>query len=546
MTTDLLTYNGYQFNEYSHITVNATMQPDDANRTILYHRYKIRVETTIYAEEDETQGQAGEHFDRIKDRLTKQGKVLEIHHRGFGVDFLVNATATGKRDVAFGPKPMIVTWDPIGEVNAVEVVWECEVCISACNRWTGVMAINYSVVYRIDQAGYTTRTISGYLEIAMTRVGTRIPDSADRYRDKIIMPHLPSFTRETTWALSLDKRRADFAIVDSEIRSPNAFPVGVINIRGNHLAQWGRRRAAEISQNIRVSIELAQGQPRSRAIEIFRTIVAVRTQYAAARGTIFLENLFCDEELYGNTFNLGVSYRFLVQPSDSVMTALTGFFEAAAIGQPLPLNTWQQWQASIANLQSHRGSAQLNHDIRQDEIIDLCSSNFESVPIDMQRYIPPVPRRIPPLQNQRPAPNKSFIEFKTWIGFDDDVNTTVQVSMGPDDLRLSGNKFDPTKPDAALGDKDTSAQIERYVETQAGRVEITWKGYAERVGYPIQRPDKIQMGQYRFKRIGKAQFLQHFEGNVLGQPVYKAAWNQRYVLVDRPTKMTQIDGFREP
>jgi len=518
------------------------MQSDDAGRTTLYTRYHIRVETTIYAEDGDQLGKAGEHFERIRDRLSKQGQHLQIHHEGFGVDFDINGIV-GKRDLTFGPKPSVINWDPVGEINAVEVVWECEVCIAPCNRWSGLMSFNFGVYYRIDKAGYTTRTVSGHLEIALNRTTMRtLSDNIDDYRDRLFLENLPNFERETTWTVSIDKRRADFSIVDSQIRSPNEYPPGVISIRASHGVNWSRRQCTTLPQTIRASIELAVGQPRSRALEIFSAILQSRLAYTVGQD-VFFDNFMIDEELFGNTFNLSISYRVYVEPDESILTALPYLFSSTGIGEALGLGTWQQWKASVAALQSHRGAAQLRMDHKKEQIIDMCSDVIvESTSTSGQiPYTPP--KRLPKLYNKKPAPRKSYLKYETTLETDESIPTTIQVTVSPDDLKINGNEFNPNNPDATLGLKDTASQVERFVETQAGRIEVVWKGYAERVGYPIPRPDKLKIGNVTMKRIGKARFVQKFMGNSLGQPVYAAAWNQRYVVSSRPEKMDGIDEW---
>ncbi len=545
MSADLVTYNGYRFNEYSEITVNGTIQPDDSQRTTLFTRWLVRVETTIYADENDTEGQAGEHFERIRDRLSKQGQYMRIHHQGFGVDFEVNSpTPNSPKDLAFGPKPRVISWEPIGEVNAVEVVWECEVCISPCNRWSGLMSLNFGVYYRIDKAGYTTRTISGHLEIALNRTTTRrLSDNIDDYRDRVILENLPNFERETSWSVSLDKRRADFSITDSQVRSPNEYPAGVISIRASHSANWSRRLSvSQIPQTIRASIELAQGQPRSRAIEIFKAIADSRVAYATEAGNWFVEELLIEEEIFGNTFNFSISYRLYLKEPFVGLSALKSFFAATGLGQPTNLGTWEQWKASVAGLQSHRGGAQLRMDHRHEQIIDMCSDVIVESKSTSGRIPYTPPRAVPNLYNKKPPPKESYLEYESWIETDESIPTTIQISVGKDDLKLSENEFDPSNPLATLGNKDTSAQVARIVESQAGRIEVVFKGYAERVGYPIPRPDKIKLGDnITLTRIGKARFIQQFKGNVLGQPVYAAAWNQRYVVSQRPVKLETKD-----
>ena len=371
MSDDLVSYNGYDFNSYSDISISAVAQDDDSGRTTLYHRWKLRVETTIYAGDDETGGQAGIHFRRIRDRLSKKGQALTIYHRGFDNGlFQVNVNDTGARDVTFGPHPRVITWEPDGHENAVKVVWECEFCISACNRWQGIMSVNYGISTRIDHAGYTTRTVHGYLEIAMTRKADKsLPDTADAYREDIILGRIPNFQREHTWNLSTDKRRADFTIVDTQIRSPNAYPPGVVSIQGNHSIGWSRRQAAILPQTIRAQIELAQGQPRSRAWEIFKAILARRLTFIGT-ATVFLENLYVDESLFGDSFSFSINYRTFVKPNKSILNALAG------LGTSLNLGSWEAWKVSIESLQSHRGQANLKHKPEDDQIIDLCSTEY--------------------------------------------------------------------------------------------------------------------------------------------------------------------------
>jgi len=541
MTNDLVTYNGYRFNEYSNITVNATMQSDESNRTILYNRYRIRVETTIYADDGDVEGKAGQHFERIRDRLSKQGQQLQIHHEGFGLDFEVNATTlVGKRDVAFGPKPILLNWDPVGHINAVEVVWECEVCISACNRWTGIMSFNYGATYRIDKAGYTTRTISGHLEIALTRVGRSVPDNIEDYRERVVLGPIPNFERETTWTISSDKKRADFTIVDSQIKSPNAFPVGVISIRGNHNLNWSRHhgQGAKLPQAIRVSIELAQGQPRSRAIEIFISILQSRWRSAATKK--FIESFSVEEDMFGNTFNMSCGFFNYLTPNKELIGLFPAMFEAG-LGQDLSLNTWQQWKTSVAGLQSHRGQAKLKPNHMEEQIIDMCSDVI--MPSSTGFAAPPfTPTNRPPrIGNEKPSPEKSYIRFDTWVEMSEEIGTTSQVTVGLDDLDISSNEFNPSKTEATLGNLETASKIERFVESQPGNIEITVKGYAERVGYEIPKIDTLKIGTTVLTRKGPSRFVQRCLGNALGQFVFGAAWNLKYVVSKRPTKLITKD-----
>ncbi len=543
MSQNLCFYNGFQFNPYSEISVNAQMQDDDSGRVTLYNRYRVRVETTIYAEELDAPGIAGSTFKRLRDRLSKKGQALVIYHLGFHDEaYDVNLSPSGRRDVTFGPHPRLIAWDPVGEQNAVHVVWECEFMVSACDRWDGLMSLNYSIQTRIDMAGYTTRTVSGHLEIAMTRNGDRIPDTADKYRDRVSIPALPNFQREHHWALSLDKRRADFSIVDTEIRSPNPYAPGVIQIQGNHSVGWARRQSAQLPQTIRASIELAQGVARSRAWEVFKAIVESRLKAAREAKGVFIESVHCDESLFSNNFTFTLNYRTYVDPGKSILTALSGLFASTGIGSLLELSTWEQWKESVAKLQSHRGQANLKHDVSQDQLIDLCTRGLNGSPPQYpEQPRTPLPLTLNKLYNTKPSPRDSYIKHKTYMGLKERTPTTSQTTIEKDDYRL--NKFDPNKPIASLGETITGGSVKRYVESQAGTIEVVYMGYAERVGYPIPRPDKVDVGGVTLTRTGESNFRQIFLGDCLGQPVYAASWNQTYAMSERPSTLDGIDDW---
>lgn len=543
-----LTYNGYTFNDLSHIRFSAEMVEDEAGRTVLYHRYKIHVTTTIVAESGDTY--VGQHFLRIRQLLSKQGQTLTINHPGFGPGVTYNGGSAGfggRNDVAFGPKPRFIAWDPVGATNAVEVVWECEFCVPTCDgsggvRYSGIMALNYSLSYSIDKMGYTTRHISGYIEIAMTRVGNAIPDTADAYRDVIVVASPPNYERETSWNISNDKRRADFTIVDAQIRSPNAYPAGVVSIRANHHVGWSRRQLASLPNTINASITLAPGQPRGRAWVIFRSLVSDRLGYAFAAGnTVFLDSLEVDEELYDNSISFQLGYKIYVNNPNG--SALGEIFSSTGLFQPT-YDEWVTWKASMAAVQTYRGLSNLSHNASQDQIIDLCTDSFMAeLP---STFTPPVAPYTPLARfcNVKPPPNKSYLRFDSYMESQEDNPSTVQVTMDADDL--SEAEFDPSDPAATLGET-SSGSATRWVESLAPGLKFVWMGYLERVGYPIRRPLRLNINGVNLVRTGRSKFRQKYLGTHFCQKVYGASWRQTYQVASRPALIpeTDLDGTRE-
>lgn len=529
--TTRLQYNGYAFNDLTNIFINADMVYDDSERTVKYHRYKLRAVTTIYSEAGDTY--CGEHFRRLRQRLSKAGQSLSLNHAAFGPPLLINVSEV-VRDVEFGPKPRVLSWNPVGDTNAVEVVWECEFCLPTCDgdgnvRYSGIAGFNYGITYSIDTFGYTTRVVAGYLEIAMTRInGTEIPDTADAYRENIFVPHLVNFEREHNYSLSADKRKLEFSIIDREIRSPNAYPAGVVKIRASHRVGWTRRSLATLPNTISATIELDKHQPRSRAWEIFRAIVTDRTQYATGSKKIFFEGIEVDEDIYGNSISFSVAYRIYINDERGALLHLfssTGLFER-------PPGDWAEWSASRLTAQSIRGNAELRHNKAEDIIFDLCTTLVAPQENYPYNAFPQPPSSYLRLCNPRPAPNESWLRFDASITSIEEVPTVEQITIGKDDLK--GKDFDPTDPTAFNGITDEEEDIIRFIESAPAGLKFQWIGYAERVGWDIPKPDRLTFGGVTLTRIGTGLFRKKLIAVHMCQPLYGASWNMTYVVDERP------------
>lgn len=537
-------YNGYAFGPYSHVNVSAEMVPDDADRTVLYHRYKIRVETTIVAEAQDAY--VGEHFRRIRQLLSKAGQALTIDHQGFGPRLDINNGSPGFGgvfDVAFGPKPKILSWEPVGATNAVEVTWECEFNLPTCAgaggvRFTGLMAFNYSVSYRIDRGGYSTRTITGYLRIAMTRqVGSNaIPDSADAYRDVVIVPKPINYEREWSWNISLDKTRADFTITDTQIKSPNAYPPGIVAIRANHRVGWSRRSLATLPNTIRASITLSPFQARGLAWDVFRNIVKSRMDVTLAQGKrVFLDSLEVEEDIYGDTISFSLGYKIYFGPGES---AIGEIFTGTALFLPVSQD-WASWSQSLDTVQHNRGTSKLKTNPTDDQIFDLCVTDVLPALPDYQVVPFPAPTTYFKFCNEKPPASHSYLRFEQGVVAAENNPAISQVTVGPDDRTMQ--PFDVTEVNPKLGVANPAAGIQRFVESAAAGLEFEIIGYAERVGYPIPEPGNLSVGGRALIRLGEGQFRQKFLGRHFCQPVFGASWRQRYVVEQRVEKLDDKD-----
>lgn len=524
-----ISYNGVRFGSHSKLKISTAFEMDSAGRTVTAHRHNMTVSAIVTP--DDAEG-LDPTMEDLRFLLSQAGGALVIDQTGFG-SLYVNGTV-GTSDLGFGPKPRVLEWAPIGNNLAAEVVWQCEFMTSPCpdTADSGLMAFNYAVDYQINNKGYSTRTVSGALQIGMTRDGRTIPDTADAYREQIRVDAPANFKRTNqNYSLSEDKRTLQFAITDTEIESPNAWPAGVTEIDVRHRVRWAKRgRARKLLPNsITANITLAPDQPRARAWEIFRQIFLQRIGVAQQNtGTpVILESLECIEDLYGTNLSFSIEY--------TITAELSTFFTLTQVLAPISID-WQAWKQTMLLTESLRGPADLSHQPSEDRIVDICDTSPTTAQPYNQPFIPPI-IGFQAYCNQRPSPEFSYIRFDATITDETETNTFLVKTLGAPSV--TPNQFTSS---------DTSASIET-VSSDALNLEIQgnpymrfrWKGVAERVGYKIPKPHLTHIGEgasrVPVKLIGKPVFMLRYDGMIFCQPRYTAAWNFLYEVAERPQSL---------
>jgi hypothetical protein len=542
-------YNGYTFDGASNVTIRCEPVYDDAGRTVVYHKYVVNVKSLVAEVAGTDLTLAG-----IRALLTKAGYGLRVYNKGYG-NLIVNAAwdAASVNDVAFGPKPRILSWTPIGSIYACEIEWECEACVAYCylpQTHSGILAFNYGITYALDYRGLTTRTIAGYYEIAMSRNGYAIPDTADNYRT-LVSPAIPERFQRTTqsYALSLDKRRCDFNVTDQELPSNNPWPAGVVKAEGRHRVNWTRSggNANRLFNQIGLDVEMGADQPMLNAYAAFAAIVKQRLNIVLATDNygVMIDTLSVEESLFDRQCSFSCSYR-LTRSLKQILTD-TGLW------QPLGLNTWGAWSAAIQGLTDQRGYANMQHLAANDAIVDPCGATF-TIPWDAVAVEKPqqaVFGRLL-LANDTPAPENSWLEYDAHVFVLRDRATVRHAIMQP-----------PDEEDAAYNPQDAAGL--KYpvrggtddILQRSGKSRHTavFQGHAKRAGHPIPRPSLTQVGDVAAQQALRSDdFIQRIQDNWLGVPIYVAKWNIVYNLAGEPgaidppanlAKGVQSDGTAE-
>lgn len=531
-----LSYNNYDFGPLTEIDVKTEPVYDEADRSVMYVRHSITAKGIVAA--DGTHADQDSHMEAIRQKLTKPGQPLELSAKGFGPGISVNQV-DGPQDVDFGPKPRMLSWIPVGHTESAEVVWQCDVHLPECTYGytTGVAGLNYSISYTINQRGFTTRTITGHLLIAMTRKGTGIPDTADAYRSEIEVPHLKNFHRTQDYQLSQDKRRLDFVVIDTEIESPNAWPAGVTEISGTCETGVNPFSSVRIDNLLRLEVELAHDQPRVRAWDIFRHILLAKLNAYPSGTQWIIESVRVQEELFSNKLSFTSQWRVVAPDGNSPLNfALSngGMFSA------LDFN-WDDWIASMTGAASQRGYADLAHNKADEKLIDLCNPASPNYTNGNTLVIQSPPGDYNGLCNPLPSPEKSYVHFEAELTKEHEYRPLVQTTLG--NVTVSKSPLNPNNPDATLNPIDLSA-VETIVSEAAPGMMFRWSGYVERIGYPIPEFDIADMaGVYLIKLEDKV--VRKNKGDAFCRPLYAMAFNYLYQVKTQPTFVID-DGDKDP
>lgn len=543
-----LSYNGYSFDGTAHLSVSVEYVHDDAGRTIVYHKHVIHVDCVI-------QNDAGTDDDmtNLRRRLGEQGRELVFINRGFGDDLVVNSPNGVLRDVKWGPVPRVLKWEPIAHIRAHDVSWEVETCVPVCDNQTsrawGILALNYGQSFDIDQRGYTTRTITGYVEIAMTRVGRALPDIADAgiYLDAYNTAVPLGFHRTQSRQISLDKSRLDFTVVDQEIDSPNAYPAGVANITCRHRTGW--RLGSGLPRNrLTCEIEMQANQPPEHALLIFMAIANQRLTIArnaivaatstaggttSAKGAVLLDEFDVEEDVFSSRSSFSLGYR--------IPATIKQFLHRAGIWTPLPTN-WAAWERSMATAHNQRGWAQMGLLPQDDSIVDLCQTGVR--PYDPQRG-PPIQqvnrKQLSPLKNVCPLPENS------WLGYWQTITTSRERPVVRQRvLQTPETDQTPYTPNDPNGQRypDPTGTDDIVQQGGQGSYYVTVMGSGTRMCYPIPRPKYAYFGstsQPATEVSGK--FISTIKDNAFGAPIYQAAWHLVYYV---PNSVSQMKPLENP
>lgn len=546
--TGILSYNGFTFDGSSRVNVSVRNVEDEAGRIVIRRDHTFTVVAVVSAPLTPGVIPCDAALENIRYKLSQSGMPFSFTGRGFGNDLSVNTGGLVK-DIDFGPKPKVLEWRPMGDNKTSEIVWTVTVALPPCSltEYRGVMALNYSATFGINEHGDTVRTISGYLLVAMSRnvtapgssgalptIDSTLSDSADNYRREFNLRAPAGFKRTQQWSVSASKARLDFSITDTQIPSPNAYPAYVTAISGSHDVSWRRVEGSMLKwfSTISMNIQPHAGISGTYAWNLFASIVAQRMAISNSRNAKpHILSLDVGEDLFGRACRF--SCRYVILSCWRQLVEDTGLW--VNLG-----TTWAAWRTSMEDGFVHDpyGMMQLSVGAGDDKIINICSE-ASSDPGDGGQGQQQMSPTLYSLCNTLPSPQNSYMEFENKVTVLRSTPAVRSSALEEAEVRPEENA-DMTREDPFNFGVQRPSNPDKISVGGKGRYRLLMYGHAKRLGYPVPRPglDLLDMGDETDKPVEvKALFRQHSVKNGMCLPIYEAAWAIEYLLTTVPQQV---------
>lgn len=580
-------YGNYAFNSSVRTTAfSITPEKTADGRATAYARWSIQLEFDVDCP-------AGAGFSTDAEAM---GLIAELLHQGQG--FVYQGQGLGNPnintallfDMRWGPTTKITSVEILAPQRAVKFGWLIEFCIPHCpERWYDTSPywyeISYTVTHHVDDAGFTTRTVSGFASMANNRTSpgsTEMLRSPDDYRRDFAGPIPVGFHRKYhPWAISPDRTRLDFGFDDDEM--PAIFPndvvectmedgvsstaEGLVAWQGSINGMYRLRRGAN------GNIAAAHFLEEIKFICLSRVNELKRLKGLAGRGdrakfVVCVPTGFTakNPNRYGKpAANFSFTYTFSC-PLGDLFTAL-GLWQS-------PGGDHAKWVKSLEGTALNPyGGVNMRFVVGSEKVLDPCypPAKDGGKIVELTR-----PDTTPPdddepdsdsLADAFPAPDaeSSWLRYECDLVFESDTGV-VEIKTLPDSepdptLGVFGGDSVPTMPSefqgtvqgqtesvgpslpvepqsTARNDTPSNSSNSSTFRRAKPSCVVYLRGFALRVGYPIDPPELLEVGGIVPVEASRPdcgeEFMTGSRASVV-HTIYFAAWNLRYILPEVPT-----------
>lgn len=191
----LVSYNGCTFSPLFESNISGVAVKDNAHRTVKLMEYTITADG--YVTLNDNSADIGATMTTLRSLLTVQGAPLVYRGRGFDLvinsnDFPAAGAAVRRSDVAWGPVPEVIEFQPLGGGRSAKIRWQVKVRVpDGHNPVAGTLPLlqfNCETTVSYGEDGYSSLSIRGTMEIALNRItprNRRADSTVDDYRPEL-------------------------------------------------------------------------------------------------------------------------------------------------------------------------------------------------------------------------------------------------------------------------------------------------------------------------------------------------------------------------
>ncbi len=245
----LLVYNGVQFSSLFKSKVTFKDIFDNANRAIKYTEWTIHVEGMVTLEANKST--IDSTMSTMLRLLTKPGGILRYSGKGLGTDVVVNLPVITNTppinnlysDVAWGPKPQVLDFQPMGASRSALISWTVTTCLNRNAAQRGIFTqFNEEISLSYDEEGYALYSIRGTMEIPLRLkqvdnpfIDTTIDDYRFQFMDRVGSNIDLTRYRITKrkFDVSRDRRTMEWEFLAEQL-PPMPLPWGATSARGTY------------------------------------------------------------------------------------------------------------------------------------------------------------------------------------------------------------------------------------------------------------------------------------------------------------------------
>jgi hypothetical protein len=583
-----VSYNGVLLENILKSEVRSEPVYNQAETGVKYVTHTIEVEAIVYAGQLESATTTTDASMQIlRNKLLTPCRSLTYQDKGFG-DFTIvwspqsnRGTLNGdtvQQDVADGPKPRMLVFDPYGGaassnvnyagVQVARIVWTVEVNTNEkCGIDKGLNEFWVTSSVSINKSGYQTITRKGYAELSGSTdlLNRRRDQSAEDFiRSQnfrsLIADNLWGFNLSQSYSYTPNNRGVEFELVYEEIESPNFYPKYVVEIDCDHNMRSELMSSDPLSQGFKnwmntmnCRIKLAPKVPREYAWTIFSLIATQRINMGVEvevenedgkriitiiRVPIIL-SMDITEDLFDDTCSFNVTWTSSAKTIAEIF-GNTGMFKPLQPQAPF-LEGWQEWTYSMNNIgQNPEGAFPVSGTGQSRNVVDSCNQVPLLDFIDGSQFKTfDYLRRTALFNLERPPKEASYLAFDNDVHIEEKIGKSLFNRYEEGDIVRGdynesdeyGDEFKPTT------ESQRKPRIIPYFKQEYGndKYVAVLSGRAARVGYSIEPPE--------LKSIGGIDVEYDEEGSTISTttlgtgstiPVYLATWVRRYRILGTP------------